>query len=194
MLWVNLGTGKSLCGFVPPCWKVYPYSFQLSWALCIVLIPIIWMAGVYLGYFLGRWLKFFNQFGKFAVIGFTNAAVDFGVLNLLIAATGNSSGAHFTLFKAISFLCAMLPSYIWNKYWAFSSQGSGGGAFEFTKFAGVAIFSILVNDGVASLVVNGLHPILGLSGAAWANFGAIVGSASALIFSFLGFKIAVFKK
>lgn len=176
---------------------------NISWAWLVLLIPILWILGVNLGYFLGRWLVFFNQFGKFAAIGFTNAAVDFGVLNLLIANTEISSGGWYSIFKAISFLSAIVPSYFWNKYWAFSSsqdshQGdalpSSSGGFEFAKFMSVAIISILINDGTASLIVNYVHPIFELNLIQWANVGAVAGSAVALIFSFVGFKLAVFKK
>ncbi len=158
----------------------------------MVIVPVLWIIGVNLGYFLGRWLKFFNQFGKFAAIGFTNAAVDFGVLNLLIAGTGISAGAWYPVFKGISFISAVIPSYFWNKYWAF--EGSEGTSFEFAKFVSVAVVSIFINTGTASLVVNYVHPLGGLSPAVWANVGAVAGSAVALIFSFVGFKLAVFKK
>ena len=52
----------------------------------------------------------------------------------------------------------------------------------------VAIVSILINDGLASLIVNFVDPFRGLSPAVWANIGAVAGSAVALIFSFVGFK------
>jgi putative flippase GtrA len=159
----------------------------------MLLVPVLWIVGVNLGYFLGKWFRFFNQFGKFAAIGFTNAAVDFGVLNLLIANTGISGGGLYPVFKGISFISAVIPSYFWNKYWAFESKESGGG-FEFAKFMSVAVVSIFINDGIASLVVNYVRPILGLNLTQWANLGAVVGSAVALAFSFIGFKVAVFKK
>ncbi|HVZ11262.1 MAG TPA: GtrA family protein [Candidatus Paceibacterota bacterium] len=186
-----------ITGFIG--WRVFeflkiPHLFDIPWIALIVVVPVLWMFGVMLGYFLARWMPFFAQFGKFAAIGFTNAAVDFGVLNLLISLTGTSSGATYTLFKATSFLCAIIPSYVWNKYWAFNSANSRGGGFEFTKFISVGLISIFVNDGVASAVVNYVHPILNLNPHQWANFGAVIGSATALIFSFVGFKFAVFKK
>src|SRR3989344_8004604 len=168
--------------------KLGNYSFV--WLMLVV--PVLWILGVNLGYFLGRWFGFFNQFGKFAAIGFTNAAVDFGALNLLISNTGISSGVWYPVFKSISFLSAIIPSYFWNKYWAF--EGAEGTSFEFAKFMSVAIVSILINDGVASLVVNFVDPMVGLSSAVWANVGAVAGSATALIFSFVGFKVAVFRK
>lgn len=171
-------------------------DISFAWFL---FVPLLWIVGVKLGYFLGQWLKFFNQFGKFAAIGFTNAAVDFGVLNLLIANTGISSGGWYSIFKAVSFLSAVVPSYFWNKYWAFSSnQGdtltSSSGGFEFAKFISVAVVSIFINTGTASFVVNYINPLGELNVQIWANVGAVAGSAVALIFSFVGFKIAVFKK
>ena len=171
----------------------------VPWVWFVLLVPILWIIGVNLGYFLGKWLVFFNQFGKFAAIGFTNAAVDFGVLNLLIANTGISSGGWYPVFKGISFISAIVPSYFWNKHWAFgSSQGdaltSSGGGFEFTKFMSVAVVAIFINTGIASLIVNYVNPLGGLSVQVWANVGAVAGSAVALVFSFVGFKLAVFKK
>jgi putative flippase GtrA len=179
-------------------WRIFaflkvPVFGGISYAWLLAVVPILWILGVNLGFLLGRWLVFFNQFGKYAAIGFTNAAVDFGVLNLLIAATGISAGAWYPVFKAVSFICAVIPSFFWNKYWAFEAGGTGRGWAEFLKFMSVMIVAILMNDGVASLVVNYVHPVFGLSAPAWANIGAVVGSAVALIFSFAGFKVAVFK-
>src|SRR3989344_992981 len=88
----------------------------------MLVVPVLWILGVNLGYFLGRWVVFFNQFGKFAAVGFTNAAVDFGILNLLIAYYGIVSGLGFSLFKATSFVVAVAHSYLWNKFWVFSSE------------------------------------------------------------------------
>ena len=179
-------------------WRIFsflkvPMYGGVSYAWLLIVVPVLWILGVNLGYFLGRWLLPFNQFGKFVTIGFTNAAVDFGVLNLLIAGTGISTGIWYPAFKGVSFVCAVIPSFFWNKYWAFEAGGSGGGWAEFWKFMSVMIIAILINDGAASLVVNFVHPVLGLGAHAWANVSAVVGSAVALIFSFTGFKVAVFK-
>ncbi len=179
-------------------WRIFgflkvPVYGGISYSWLLIIVPVVWILGVNLGYFLGRWFSFFNQFGKFTTLGFTNAAVDFGVLNLLIAATGISTGIWYPAFKGVSFVCAVIPSFFWNKYWAFGAGKSGSGKAEFLKFMSVMIIAILINDGTASLVVNFVHPVLGLSATAWANVSAVVGSAVALIFSFTGFKVAVFK-
>ncbi len=158
----------------------------LGYAWLIVTIPILWLLGVQLGYFLGKWIAFFDQFGKFSAIGFTNFAVDAGVLNLLMYLTGIVGGIGFSLFKSISFVIAVLHSYVWNKTWTFQSKGAS--RQEFIKFMVVMLASWAINVGVASLVVHTLSPSV-----THANLAAIVGSAIALIFSFIGFRIVVFK-
>ncbi len=178
------------------------YQYTMPWASLILIVPIVWILGVMLGYFLGQKLDFFNQFGKFAAIGFTNAAVDFGVLNFGLSITGLYAGLGFAGLKTVSFLVATLSSYVWNKYWAFKSNNSSdgrGGAIQLAKFFIVTLISFGINVGIASLVVNAVQPGIfgsypfGLDAHQWANVGAIAGSATALVFSFIGFKLAVFK-
>ena len=171
----------------------YPSYNGISFVWLLVVVPIIWIVGVNFGYLLGRWIAFFNQFGRFAVIGFTNAAVDFGVLNLLIAWSGIAEGNWYSVFKAVSFLVAMIHSYMWNKYWAFNAAGTERVGGEFIKFVVVSVASLLVNVAVASMVVNSVHPLFGLDIKTWANVGAIFGSAAALIFNFAGLRLAVFR-
>ncbi len=162
----------------------------------VFVIPCLWVAGVRLGYLLGRWLPFFNQFGKFTAVGFANAAVDFGVLYAFIAYSDIAQGFYYTIFKTVSFFVALLHSYFWNSTWTFANgDETRWNGREFLTFAYVAFMALLVNVGVASLVVNYIEgSYFGFTPRAWAGIGAVVGSASALIFSFLGFKFVVFKK
>lgn len=171
----------------------FPEFYGISFGILIVVVPIAWMVGVKLGYFLGKWIQPFTQFGKFAAVGFTNFTVDAGVLDFLILLTGANRGLAFSGFKAISFFFAVTHSYFWNKYWVFESKNQNQGQ-EFSKFLTVMIASSIVNIIVASSVVNYISPQFGLTANAWANAGSIAGSAMALIFSFIGFKIGVFKK
>lgn len=179
-------------------WRIFefldvPEPLGLSWAGLVVLVPVLWILGVMLGYFLSRWVAVFAQFSKFVAIGFTNAAVDFGALNLLIVLTGATDGLGYTFVKAAAFVAAVIPSYYWNKYWSFGAGGSAQ-ASEFIKFISVSVIAIVINSASASLVVNYVDPILQMTPEQWANVGAIVGSAVALIFNFVGYKLAVFKR
>lgn len=186
-----------IAGFL--AWRVFDFLKivhwrNLSFAWLIILVPILWLAGVWLGYFLGRRFNFFKQFGKYAAIGFTNAAVDFAVLNLLIAKTGIALGYWFSIFKGAAFLAAVTHSFFWNKYWAFEAGQSAGGSKEFGRFVLVNLGALALNVAVASGVANGLNPLFGLSDNIWANIGAVAGSAAALLISFVGFRLLVFKK
>ena len=169
-----------------------PGIMGYSFAWLMIVVPIFWILGVNLGYFLGRWINFFNQFGKFAAIGFTNAAVDFGVLNLLIAWSGVATGILYTVFKMISFIISVTHSYFWNRHWVFESQ-SVEKSKEFFEFISVYLVASAINVGTASAVVFWVDPMFGLSQNAWANIGAVAGSAVALAFSFAGVRTVVFK-
>lgn len=184
-------------GFI--IWRIFdfleiPMFKGISFVWLVVLVPILWILGVNLGYFLGRWFGFFNQFGKFSAIGFSNAAVDFGILNLFIFYSGLAAGVWFSVFKTISFITAAIHSYFWNKYWSFEAGRSGVSGQEFFKFFIISVIATLVNVIAASIVVNIIGSQFGASPEAWANIGAVVGSAVALIFSFIGFRKFVFKK
>lgn len=170
-----------------------PELAGISYAWLMVFIPVLWILGVNLGYFLGQWFAFFNQFGKFAVIGFTNAAVYFIVLNILIAWSDVNKGFWYSIFVAAAFIIGMIHSYFWNKFWVFSIEGQVASG-ELSKFFGVYIIAGLINTGTASGVVNLVGPLFGLTSNQWANVGGIAGSAVALVVSFIGVKLAVFKK
>jgi putative flippase GtrA len=186
----GLTTGAIAWGILSYLGRGLPFGFPS--AALVVVVPLAWLAGVQLGYALGVWFRPFIQFGRFACIGFANAAVDFGVLYLGIALTGGTTGAAYTLLKSFSFAVAVLHSYVWNKTWAFDASKSRGGSREAASFVGVALAGLLVNVAVASLVVA-VHPS-GFEPRAWAGVGAVTGSAAALIFSFIGFRVFVFKR
>ncbi len=181
-------------GFITWCLWLYngvPVVGGISAAWLIAIVPVLWIAGVAFGYFLGQWIPFFNQFGKFVAVGFTNATVDFGVLYLLIAVSGIATGVYFSLFKLVSFSVALAHSYFWNKFWAFSGA-SGNRTGELARFFAVTVAALVINVVSASLIVNAVGPLFGLDVRQWAGIGAVVGSAVSLIFSFVGFRLVVF--
>ncbi len=180
-------------------WRIFeflktPEFHNVPWSLLIVLVPVLWILGVLLGYFLGQWLEFFNQFGKFAAIGFTNFAITAGTLNFLLSLTSYSSGFGYFIISAISFTVGVISSYVWNKSWAFRSGNIPPSFAEFFKFVTVMLVALGVNVAVSSFVVNYIHPFAGMNPNTWANMGTVAGAACGLIFSFTGFKIVVFKQ
>lgn len=161
--------------------------------LVLVLVtPVAWIAGVQLGYALGVFYRPFIQFGRFVAIGFSNAAVDFGVLYLMIASTGSAVGIAYALFKALSFSIAVVHSYYWNKHWAFDAGSSYGGGREAASFLAVAIVGLVANVALATAVVS-VRPE-GVNIQSWAGIGAAAGAAASMVISFTGFRVFVFRK
>ncbi len=171
-------------------WRIFKFLditgfYGISFVWAMLVIPVLWILGVNLGYFLSRWFSFFKQFGKYVAVGFTNAAVDFGILNIFISMTEVSAGALYSVFKIISFSVAVTHSYLWNKYWVFESGESRGGSGEYAKFMSANIVSALFNVAVASSVVNFVRPFAGFDAKTWANMGAVAGAAAALLLNFM---------
>jgi putative flippase GtrA len=81
-----------------------------------------------------------KRFAKFALVGAVGAAIDFGVMNLFTRL------AHLALVPAgtISFLCAVVSNFIWNRLWTYPESRSRHvlsqlGMFFVVNTAGVAI-------------------------------------------------------
>jgi putative flippase GtrA len=137
-----------------------------------------------------------KQAVKFIAVGILNTAIDFIVLNILMAATDIKTGIGYSIFKGISFIVAVINSYILNRIWTFKSTESNKGR-EFSQFFAVSCVGFAINVGVASLVVNvlSLHfPVSGISLTLWANIGALVATFCAMVWNFIGYKFIVFKK
>lgn len=160
--------------------------------LAIVLVIFanvaLWIASI-----IGRRMPVIFQFAKFAAVGAFNTFLDWGILNLLMAFTGTAAGIGYTIFKGISFIVANVSSYLWNKHWTFGSQEKAT-AEEFGKFFGVSVVGMIINMGIASIVVNVIGSQGGLSPERWANVGALVATVASLGWNFAGYKIWVFKK
>ncbi len=139
--------------------------------------------------------KFFvlSQFGKFCYVGFSNLTIDFGILNLLIYYTGIDSGIYYSVFKAVSFLFAVINSYLWNKFWTFNNGYDRQILKQFIKFLSVLGIGMIINVAIASYIVNEVNPPVAISTKLWANVGAIVSLIFTLSWNFLGMKFLVFK-
>ncbi len=152
---------------------------------------IVWVYGIY--YFASKWPTAM-QFGKFVAVGQSNAAIDIGILNLLILFTNIDRGPYFSVFKAVSFVLAVTNSFLWNKFWSFESNEKDGMAGQFAKFIAVSLVGLAINVSVATFVVNYIGPQWGISTRLWANVGVLSSVIFNIIWDFYGYKVLVFKK
>ncbi|MCP5100929.1 MAG: GtrA family protein [Chloroflexi bacterium] len=125
-----------------------------------------------------------ERFFKFAVVGAIGFVVDFGVSNLLLIPFDNGLQegrplhafvARFTampedqalLFAGtISFICAIISNFIWNRYWTYPDSRSKSFRRQFVQFSVVSIAGIVIRS-----------PILAF---AYAPFTTLVANVSAL--------------
>lgn len=159
-------------------------------------LPILWMLALAVGRFLNRWLGWIYQFVKFCIIGFLNAAIDFGVLNLLSLYTGLTSGFIIGGVNVPGFIVAATNSYFWNKFWVFSREKQPGEKTSYSDivtFIPVVVSGAIFNSAILVLISTYIHPVFGLSPEKWLNISKIIASAIALLWNFIGFRIFVFK-
>jgi putative flippase GtrA len=81
-----------------------------------------------------------ERFLKFAAVGVIGAVIDFGVMNLLTQA------ADMPLVSAgtISFICAVISNFIWNRYWTYPDSRSRPIARQLTMFFAVNIAGVAI--------------------------------------------------
>ena len=161
--------------------------------LVFFLVPLLATFGVYSTFRLGRRNPLFFQFGKFLTIGLSNTSIDFGILNLLMFLTNIESGYIYSLFKAVSFLVAVINSYFWNKFWTFENTGTAIGK-EVLQFITISGIGFGINVIVASFIVNVIGSVGGISPRLWANIGAFAAILISVFWNFTGYKFIVFKK
>ena len=164
----------------------------------LVIFPVFSVFGIWIAGAAGKYIPVTFQAAKFLLVGALNTLVDLGILNLLIAASGITSGIGFSIFKGFSFLIAVGNSYLWNKYWTFgekkSKQDFIAQGKEFAQFLIVSGIGFFLNVGTASAVVNFINPQFGLSARAWPTVGALAGTLVIMTWNFIGYKFVVFKR
>ncbi len=139
-----------------------------------------------------RFVPALYEFGKFASVGALNTVIDLGVLNFLIVLTDLSTGIYYSLFKAVSFLMAVVNSYFWNKFWTFGSP-TPATTKEFGRFVFFTAIGLVINVGVATLVVDVGGPVFSVPVKVAANAGAVLATVISLVWNYFAYKKFVFK-
>ncbi|GAA0440235.1 hypothetical protein GCM10008983_16490 [Lentibacillus halophilus] len=131
------------------------------------------------------------QFLQFGVIGFANAAIDIGTLNLLLLLFHTDAKGLLLLYNTIAYTLAVANSYYWNVIITFkrSAEGSNRQRILF-------IVQGLVSLGVNNLIFLGVNELLQLIGINnWLQYNVAKGMAMFLSFlaSFFMVKYVVFR-
>lgn len=89
-----------------------------------------------------------TRFLRFAVVGAIGAVIDFGTMNLLV------NFAHFSLVAAgtISFICAILSNFLWNRYWTYPDSRSKPVFRQLAEFSIVNVLGLAIRIPILALV------------------------------------------
>src|SRR3989344_268269 len=191
---IGAGAGFLTAVFLLPTLYNLKYLNVATGIAVFICIPVLWAFGVWLGKFLGRWLKFFNQFGKYVAVGFLNTSINFGILNILSIVTGTTAGLMLGGISAPGFLLAATNSYFWNKFWVFRDTSGVNETVlkDLPKFALVTFFGALLNSVLIVYLSTYMEPRFGLDRSAWLKAVNVAASAAVLIWNFLGYKFFAF--
>lgn len=104
-----------------------------------------------------QYQKEINRFLKFSVVGTIGAIVDFSILNLLRGVLGWP----LALANTISFTCAVISNFLWNRFWTYPDSRSKPLGKQLATFFIVNIAGWAINTGMLLLLTN---PLAGLAG------------------------------
>ena len=104
-----------------------------------------------------------GRFMRFAVVGVIGAVVDFGVMNLLVS----MFGMPFLYAGIISFICAILSNFTWNRYWTYPDSRSKEVRRQLIQFAIVSVIGLAIRIPILAIMepalINLLESMFGIS-------------------------------
>lgn len=165
----------------------------LYYIAAIIAFPILSVLGIWIAKSLfGRRFPGIYQFMKFGLIGVSNTAVNFGVVNTLVYITNITSGAKLIPITVLAFLLSLTNSYFWNSHWSFNTEGTRT-LSQFLKFGMVTLVGVILNSGVVYAITK-ITPPGGISPKLWVNIANLIAVLGVMFWNFFGFKLVVFKQ
>ncbi len=93
------------------------------------------------------------RFSKFSIVGFTNALVDIGVLNLLLWLEPTRDAYMLAIYNGVALVLANVNSYLGNTMWTFRGRANHSRR-QTSLFLIQALINISVSNGLFYLLVR----------------------------------------
>lgn len=193
---IGLVVGFLIGLFVIPVIKNVGLFQQIPspYAWLLLGLPILCALGIVVASLIARLVPVIWQVAKFGLVGVLNTAVDFGILNVLIFATGFDKGLELAILNVGSFTVALTNSYFWNKWWVFGGQGAAKTRMEFVQFIVISVIAAAVSSTIVGGMTGYIAPPGGLSSEQWANIAKVFAVIFSFVWNFLGYKFIVFRR
>ena len=86
------------------------------------------------------------RFSKFTLVGFFNAVLDIGTLNVFLLLASTRDPSLLALYNGVALLVANLNSYIWNTRWTFRSRAKRNDFRQRALFALQVVINIAISN------------------------------------------------
>ena len=94
------------------------------------------------------------RFSKFTVVGFLNAVVDIGTLNLFLWLAPTRDPSVLVLYNGVALLLANLNSYVWNTRWTFRSRAKRNDFRQRSLFALQVLINMVISNGLFWIMIR----------------------------------------
>lgn len=96
-----------------------------------------------------------KKFIRFAVVGFLNTAIDYG----LFAALFYSLRINLVMSNVLAYLFALTNSYFLNRAWTYQIKGGTRGGRAFIMYACGNLMGVLISTVIVTLMSGLMNPI-----------------------------------
>jgi putative flippase GtrA len=94
------------------------------------------------------------RFSKFTIVGFSNAVVDIGTLNLFLWLASTRDPSVLVLYNGVALLLANLNSYVWNTRWTFRSRAKRNDFRQRALFALQVLVNMVISNGLFWIMIR----------------------------------------
>ncbi len=94
------------------------------------------------------------RFSKFTVVGFSNAVVDIGTLNLFLWLASTRDPSVLALYNGVALLLANVNSYVWNTRWTFRGRAKRNNFRQRALFGLQVLVNIAISNGLFWVMIR----------------------------------------
>jgi putative flippase GtrA len=134
------------------------------------------------------------RFSKFSVVGFMNALVDIGTLNLFLWLASTRDPYLLALYNGVALVLANLNSYVWNTRWTFRGRAKRRDPRQRVLFALQALANIAVSNGLFFVLIRPILIHTDVPAYLAGNVAKIISVVVASIISFFVLRYVVFSR
>lgn len=137
-----------------------------------------------------------RRFGRFVVVGASNALVDLAAFNLLYFAAPTRHPGRLVIYNTAAVVAAMVNGYIWHSRWTFRDRATRGGRGRWRQrgtFVAQAGLNIGINDGVLAGLAIVLNAGQVLPATVANNAAKVLAMMTASLTSYVVMKVVVFR-